>query len=150
MWHQVSNSHHVATATLGCTTHLALAARPMCSPALMYSPNFTSGEISTLQHRGFRVHVAELQRRDWFQVARALLTREYWANTSTVDPAYTWYLERVKAAVDEARLASGADQVDIVGHSAGEWGQKTLGRVWVWHVKGQGTRRALCSRWDEI
>ena len=42
---------------------------------------------------------------------RSLLTRAYWSRSCTVDPAYGWFLEKVKAAVDRARLKHSSDTV---------------------------------------
>lgn len=45
------------------------------------------------------------------RVLRSLLTRAYWSRSCTVDPAYGWFLGKVKAAVDTARLAHGSETV---------------------------------------
>ena len=52
-----------------------------------------------------------LERKEWAVVLRTLLTRDYWAGRCTSAPGYTWYLDRLKATVDAARLATGSDQV---------------------------------------
>ncbi|GFR39938.1 hypothetical protein Agub_g15 [Astrephomene gubernaculifera] len=83
--------------------------------------------VTRLQVRGWRPYVVPLQRRDWFQVARALLTRRYWQAGLTTHPGYTWYLERVAATVEQAVRETGAEQVILVGHSAGGW----LGRAFL-------------------
>lgn len=44
---------------------------------------------------------------------RSLLTKAYWSRSCTVDPAYGWFLEKLKAAVDRARLKYGSDEVCI-------------------------------------
>eukprot|EP00955_Chlamydomonas_euryale_P009235 98955-Chlamydomonas_euryale.AAC.1 len=55
------------------------------------------------------------------QVARAILTRGFWSSTLTTHPGYTWYLERLHATVGAALAETGAEKVDLVGHSAGGW-----------------------------
>ena len=63
-----------------------------------------------LQARGFRVFVVDLERKDWFKVARALLTFGFWSSSLTTDPGYSWYLERVDQAVKRALEETGAQQ----------------------------------------
>ena len=65
----------------------------------------------TMQARGFRVFTMAVERKDWARVLRALLTRDYWARKSQVDPAYSWYLASLKESVDAARRATGSEQV---------------------------------------
>lgn len=57
------------------------------------------------------MHVVEVERKDWFKVARNLLTLGFWKSSLTTDPGYTWYLQRLHAAVMAAREATGADKV---------------------------------------
>ena len=64
-----------------------------------------------LQARGFKVFTMAVERKEWAAVLRALLTREYWAGRCTTDPGYPWYLARLKATIDEARAATGSEQV---------------------------------------
>lgn len=71
------------------------------------------------QARGFKVSTMAMERGEWAAVLRALLTRDYWARRCATAPAYTWYLQRLKATIDAARLATGSDRVDLVG-------------VWTW------------------
>ena len=63
-----------------------------------------------LQARGFNVFTMPVERGEWGRVLRALLTREYWSRRCTTDPAYTWYIAKLKATVDAARLATGSEQ----------------------------------------
>ncbi|PRW60544.1 alpha beta-hydrolase isoform B [Chlorella sorokiniana] len=117
---------------------------PVAAPPIVLLPGFgnctqdyvapfgdeDAGVAAVLQRRGFKVYVLPLERKDWFKVGRALFTRAYWSTSCTTHPGYTWYLERVKELVDTARLETGADQVDLLCHSAGGW----LGRAFL----GQG------------
>lgn len=92
--------------------------------------NEEAGIAAALKRRGFKVYVLPLERKDWFKVARALLTRAYWSGSSTTTPGYSWYLERVAALVDQARRETGSQQVDLVAHSAGGWlARAFLGQV---------------------
>lgn len=45
---------------------------------------------SQLSSRGWRVYVVPLERGDWFNVARSLLTLRFWSSTLTTHPGYTW------------------------------------------------------------
>ena len=60
-----------------------------------------------------------VERGEWARVLRALLTRDYWTRRCTADPAYTWYLAKLKATIDVARLATGSEQVRPPVHHAG-------------------------------
>lgn len=51
------------------------------------------------------MHVAELQRRDWFNVARSLLSVGYWRGKATVDPGYRWCLDKAHDAVLRALVS---------------------------------------------
>jgi len=57
------------------------------------------------------VFTMAVERGEWARVLRALLTRDYWTRRCTADPAYTWYLAKLKATIDVARLATGSEQV---------------------------------------
>uniref|UniRef100_A0A7S3QUW5 Uncharacterized protein n=1 Tax=Dunaliella tertiolecta TaxID=3047 RepID=A0A7S3QUW5_DUNTE len=83
--------------------------------------------VNSLKARGFPVYVVQVNRKDWFRVARALFTIRFWSSTLTTKPGYTWYLKRVNDAVEEALQETGAEQVDLIGHSAGGW----LGRAFI-------------------
>ena len=49
------------------------------------------GLATQLRERGWRVEVVDVaERKAWFNVARALLTRRFWSSTLTTDPGYTW------------------------------------------------------------
>ena len=82
---------------------------------------FSDTAFFSLQQRGFRTYVVEVQRRDWIRVARCITSRAYWSGSSTVDPGYRWYLHRVQAAIDKACRECNSEQVDLIGHSAGGW-----------------------------
>ena len=43
-----------------------------------------------MQRRGFRVYVVPVLRKEWFKVARALLTRAFWTSSCTTHPGYSW------------------------------------------------------------
>eukprot|EP00241_Pyramimonas_parkeae_P004703 CAMPEP_0114225888 /NCGR_PEP_ID=MMETSP0058-20121206/929_1 /TAXON_ID=36894 /ORGANISM="Pyramimonas parkeae, CCMP726" /LENGTH=361 /DNA_ID=CAMNT_0001336557 /DNA_START=40 /DNA_END=1125 /DNA_ORIENTATION=+ len=76
---------------------------------------------SQLEERGWRVFTVDLERKDWFKVARALATPAFWRCKCTAHQGYRWYLDRVHAKVQEAKASAGCDVVDLVGHSAGGW-----------------------------
>jgi pimeloyl-ACP methyl ester carboxylesterase len=89
--------------------------------------NVDAALATRLRARGHRCSVVDVQRKDWFKVGRMLLTRGYWNASCSTKEGYNWYLQRVKLAVDEAREATGSEQVVLVGHSAGGW----LGRAFI-------------------
>ena len=76
---------------------------------------------AALARRGFSSRALPVDRKDWLKVGRMAFTLDFWKTTCTTDQGYKWYLERVKAEVDAARAATGADRVVLVGHSAGGW-----------------------------
>ena len=89
-----------------------------------YTAPFGNREASlsaALTRRGFDTHVLPMERGDWFNVAWALLTWQFWAGCCTADQGYLWYLRRVEAEVERVRAATGAPAVQLVGHSAGGW-----------------------------
>jgi pimeloyl-ACP methyl ester carboxylesterase len=89
-----------------------------------YEAPFGVAEASltiALRSRGFTARVLPVDRRDWFNVARALLTPAFYAGTCTPREGYGWYLDRVATAVEQASEEAGGAQVTLVGHSAGGW-----------------------------
>jgi hypothetical protein len=55
----------------------------------------TSSKLTPLipcpaQERGFSVYVLPVERGDWIQVARAIMTLRFWRGALTTDPGYTW------------------------------------------------------------
>ena len=42
------------------------------------------------QARGFSAHVVQVDRKDWFRVARSLLTLRFWSSSLDTAPGYTW------------------------------------------------------------
>ncbi|GLC46697.1 hypothetical protein PLESTB_001353700 [Pleodorina starrii] len=114
---------------------------PPGSPPIVILPGFGNASIdytepfgskeaaiaTRLAVRGWQPFVVPVERKDWFGVARGLLTRGFWRGSLTTHPGYTWYLERVAATVEQAMRETGADQVVLVGHSAGGW----LGRAYL-------------------
>jgi broad specificity phosphatase PhoE len=60
-------------------------------------------------------------------VVRGAILPDFWRADLTTHPSYSWYLERVRAAVHSALEGSGAKGVVLVCHSAGGW----LGRAFL-------------------
>lgn len=85
-------------------------------PQLRTSP---PASLPLPQRRGFKAYVLPVERKDWFKVAKALLSLSYWRSQATTEPGYGWYLQRVKALVDEVRLETGADQVSSLQRDEG-------------------------------
>ncbi len=42
------------------------------------------------QARGWKAYVPQIERKDFFKVARAILTLRFWKSQLTTDPGYTW------------------------------------------------------------
>jgi len=76
--------------------------------------------VAALRARGFNASVLPVQRSDWFRVAAALFSLNFYSSTCTVADGYAWYLQRVSTAVQELHSATGLP-VTLVGHSAGGW-----------------------------
>ena len=97
----------------------------------------------SLRDRGFSVHVARLERKDWaIGVIRGVFTRGFWANACTTRESYGWYLERAHECVEEALAANPeAKEVDVVAHSAGGW----LARAFIGGARALNSGDAACS-----
>ncbi|GLI70045.1 hypothetical protein VaNZ11_014812 [Volvox africanus] len=116
-------------------TEITQVAAPPGSPPIVILPGFGNASldytapfgnqdaslVTRLQVRGWRSFVVPLERKDWFRVAGALFTRGFWQGKLTTHPGYSWYLERVAETVEHAISETGAEQVILVGHSAGGW-----------------------------
>ncbi|CAM9755008.1 unnamed protein product [Choristocarpus tenellus] len=87
------------------------------------------GFVSSLQRRGLSTFVVPVKRTEWFNVAKAIFTPQFWSGTCTpCGPAYSWYLQKVKDTVALARAETGCEKIILIGHSAGGWlGRATLG-----------------------
>lgn len=99
--------------------------------------------VKSLKERGFAVHVARLERKDWaIGILRGIFTRGFWLNACTTRESYGWYLERVHEAVEEALEANPeATKVDLVAHSAGGW----LARAFIGGARALNASEAECS-----
>jgi pimeloyl-ACP methyl ester carboxylesterase len=97
----------------------------------------------SLRSRGFSVHVAEVERKDWFVgILRGIFTKGFWMNACTTRESYGWYLERVDECVKEALRANPeATSVDIVAHSAGGW----LARAFIGGALAMNASEVECS-----
>eukprot|EP00892_Ulva_mutabilis_P002429 jgi/Ulvmu1/12187/UM085_0051.1 len=82
---------------------------------------------SALESRGFQCNVVPVLRKDWLRVAQGITSLDFWRCGLTTHPSYSWYLQRLKSTVRDALETSGAEQVILVGHSAGGW----LGRAFL-------------------
>lgn len=47
---------------------------------------------ASLRSRGFRPFVVGVSRKDWFRIARGLLTIGFWRAANTTNPGYTWWV----------------------------------------------------------
>jgi pimeloyl-ACP methyl ester carboxylesterase len=68
-----------------------------------------------------RMKVVQVERKDWFNVAKGIMSLDFWRAQLTTHPSYSWYLQRVRTTVQRALATSNASQVVLVGHSAGGW-----------------------------
>lgn len=92
------------------------------------------GLATQLQERGWHVEVLDIERKNWLNVARNLLTLGVWNGTLTTNPGYRWYIEKIAESVLRAQEATGHEKVHLVGHSAGGW----LARAFVGGASGSG------------
>ena len=70
-----------------------------------------AGAGDGVQRRGYEVFVVDLERKEWLNVAKGLLTPAFWQSKCTAEQGYRWYMDRVHAKVQEAMGATGAAQV---------------------------------------
>lgn len=75
--------------------------------------------LTALRSRGFQAEVLPVERKEWLNVARCLLSPRCYTGSCTADEGYGWYLAKVGAEVE--RLRSKGERVTLVGHSAGGW-----------------------------
>jgi hypothetical protein len=63
------------------------------------------------------VYVLPVERGDWFQVARAILTLRFWRGTLTTDPGYTWWVasQQLRTSLRSRRNAGHVSQGCHVG-----------------------------------
>jgi alpha-beta hydrolase superfamily lysophospholipase len=66
-------------------------------------------------------YAIQVERKDWFKVAKGAMSLAFWRGQLTTHPSYSWYLQRVRTTVQHALATSEASQVVLVGHSAGGW-----------------------------
>mmetsp|Transcript_28742 Transcript_28742/g.48275 ORF Transcript_28742/g.48275 Transcript_28742/m.48275 type:complete len:312 (-) Transcript_28742:154-1089(-) len=83
--------------------------------------------VQELEERDISATVAEVKRIDWLRNAAGLLDINYWKGTLKPRPTVDWYLDRITAAVEQAKEKSGDAQVCLLAHSAGGW----MARVWM-------------------
>ena len=82
-----------------------------------------TGFRAALQRRGFTdVRILHVERIEWARVIFGLILAIVWRPLATPSgPAYSWFVQRLRNAVDEAHAQSGGERVLLVGHSAGGW-----------------------------
>lgn len=83
--------------------------------------------VDSLKKRGWQadqINVLPVERLDWLNVfLRGALDPDFWkSNAPPTKPAFSWYLERIAAAVEGL---GENERIILVGHSAGGW----LGRA---------------------
>ena len=103
------------------------------------------GLVSVLQRRGFQnVNIVPVQRADWVRVAGGLLdVPAFYTNTAQpTGRGYGWYIQRLKATVDQAYETSGGKKVLLLGHSAGGWLARAAMGNGVWSSDSDNVRTA--------
>jgi len=86
-----------------------------------------TGLRAALTRRGFTdVRVLPVERYEWakviFGLLFAIIFGALFPKAATPSgPAYSWFIDRLRAAVEEAHVQSGGDRVLLIGHSAGGW-----------------------------
>ncbi|EOD39209.1 hypothetical protein EMIHUDRAFT_223702 [Emiliania huxleyi CCMP1516] len=81
------------------------------------------GLESVLARRGFTdVRTMPCERVEWARVILGLLAAIVWRPWATPEgPAYSWFIDRLRGAVEEAHAQSGGKKVLLIAHSAGGW-----------------------------
>eukprot|EP00471_Norrisiella_sphaerica_P010114 CAMPEP_0184496652 /NCGR_PEP_ID=MMETSP0113_2-20130426/34518_1 /TAXON_ID=91329 /ORGANISM="Norrisiella sphaerica, Strain BC52" /LENGTH=326 /DNA_ID=CAMNT_0026883377 /DNA_START=470 /DNA_END=1449 /DNA_ORIENTATION=+ len=75
-----------------------------------------------LTARGFRATVLPIERVEWFNVARGLLSLDFWRSKSLPSgPGYSWYINRINETITELLSHIEEEHVVLVAHSAGGW-----------------------------
>lgn len=81
----------------------------------------SEGLCAALAQRGYSSSVLQLARGDWLRVAHGLRDWAFISGRGTPEgPAFRWYVERLRAAVD-AEVERSGQKVIVLGHSAGGW-----------------------------
>mmetsp|Transcript_19475 Transcript_19475/g.31529 ORF Transcript_19475/g.31529 Transcript_19475/m.31529 type:complete len:289 (+) Transcript_19475:999-1865(+) len=118
-------SHPVAAAAAAAAADVAVTSTTR--PAVVILPGLGNCSedyepfAAELEARGFSATTARVARPDWLRNAAGLTSAAYWRGTLEPRPTVDWYLERIAAAVIEAKAASGSSRVTICAHSAGGW-----------------------------
>eukprot|EP00466_Bigelowiella_natans_P001745 jgi/Bigna1/140348/aug1.55_g15056 len=75
-----------------------------------------------LNARGFRATVLPIERVEWFNVAKGLLSLDFWRSKSLPSgPGYNWYINRINETITELLSHTDEEHVVLVAHSAGGW-----------------------------
>ena len=81
------------------------------------------GLESVLGRRGFSdVRTMKCERIEWARVIAGLVAAIVYKPWATPEgPAYAWFINRLRADIEEAHAQSGGKRVLLIGHSAGGW-----------------------------
>jgi hypothetical protein len=83
----------------------------------------SAGFVAALERRGFGdIRVLPLERFEWARTIFGLIGTIVWKPWATPDgPAYSWFVQRLRSAIEEAHAQSGGAKVLLISHSAGGW-----------------------------
>lgn len=96
-------------------------------PGLGNAANDYTKLAAAAQSMGLYVTTTQVSRVDWLRNAAGLRDPAYWRGTLQPRPTVDWYLEKVAAAVEDAKRATDGAPITLLAHSAGGW----LGRVFL-------------------
>eukprot|EP00192_Tetraselmis_astigmatica_P014330 CAMPEP_0117669928 /NCGR_PEP_ID=MMETSP0804-20121206/12428_1 /TAXON_ID=1074897 /ORGANISM="Tetraselmis astigmatica, Strain CCMP880" /LENGTH=311 /DNA_ID=CAMNT_0005478087 /DNA_START=202 /DNA_END=1137 /DNA_ORIENTATION=- len=126
-WWRRSTIRRGTAAHLSCKASSAPHRAVVVLPGLGNSAADYDSFAALLSSRGFHTQVADVARIDWVRNALGLRYPEYWSGTLSPRPTVDWYLERIDAAVEEAKRATDGAPITLLAHSAGGW----MGRVYM-------------------
>lgn len=107
------------------------------------------GFLTSLTSRGYICDVVKVERSDWFKIAGALRSKEFYSNTCKPSTLFQWYYDKVDLAVRELFQQTG-ESVTLLGHSAGGWLARGILCDGRWNYDSETSERSIKGQSSDI